>query len=136
MGMNEHESKTLELVVGAAYEVANTMGAGFLEKVYERALARECLLRGLKVRTQVRFRVRYKGYLVGECCGDLVVDDCLLVELKCADGIAKEHVGQCVNYLAASGLETALILNFQRAKVEWRKVFPNDGGAAAERVAG
>jgi GxxExxY protein len=122
MNVDEHESKTLEAVIGAAYEVANHLGGGFLEKVYERSLEHECRLRGLTVRAQVRCPVRYKGRLVGEYVADLVVDGSVVVELKCVDAIAKPHVGQCLNYLKASGLRVALLVNFQRSKVEWRKV--------------
>jgi GxxExxY protein len=64
-----------EAVIGAAFEVANVLGAGFLEKIYERALTRELLLRGLAVRTQVSFPVRYKGQCIGECAADLVVQE-------------------------------------------------------------
>jgi GxxExxY protein len=122
MNVNEHESKTLEAVIGAAYEVANHLGGGFLEKVYERSLEHECRLRGLTVRAQVRCPVRYKGRLVGDYVADLVVDGSVVVELKCVDAIAKPHVGQCLNYLKASGLRVALLVNFQRSKVEWRRV--------------
>jgi GxxExxY protein len=93
MNVNEHESKTLEAVIGAAYEVANHLGGGFLEKVYERSLEHECRLRGLTVRAQVRCPVRYKGRLVGDYVADLVVDGSVVVELKCVDAIAKPHVG-------------------------------------------
>ena len=78
MHTNEHESEReldaiAESVIGAAYEVSNVLGAGFLEKVYERALARESALRGLRVLRQVSFPVSYKGQLVGEYLADLVV---------------------------------------------------------------
>ena len=79
MNMNEQASEKsegiVEAVAGAAYEVGNTLGAGFLEKVYERALARELTLRGLQVKTQVRFPVRYKGLNVGDYYADLVVGE-------------------------------------------------------------
>ena len=121
--MNEHESNPIiEAVVGAAYEVANVLGAGFLEKVYENALTRERLLRGLTVRKQVRFPVIYKAKAVGDYYADLVVADSLVVELKCCECFTREHVAQCINYLGASGIRLGLWVNFQRAKVEWRSV--------------
>jgi GxxExxY protein len=87
MDTNEHESEkadaVIESVIGAAYEVANVLGAGFLEKVYERALTRELGLRGLKVEAQVGYPVLYKGQSVGEYVADLLVGDCVLLELKC-----------------------------------------------------
>jgi GxxExxY protein len=96
MDTNEHESEraddVIESVIGAAYEVSNVLGAGFLEKVYERALSRELALRGLKVEPQVPYAVLYKGQSVGEYVADLLVEDCVLVELKCVDRFAGEHM--------------------------------------------
>lgn len=112
----------VEAVVGAAYEVSNLLGAGFLEKVYERALVRELASRGLKVQSQVTYRVVYKGHCVGEYSADLLVENCLLVELKCVDCLANEHMAQCINYLRASALKLALLINFQKPKVEWKRI--------------
>jgi GxxExxY protein len=124
MNTNEHESlnKLVEAVVGAAYEVSNVLGCGFLEKVYERALARELALRGFHVETQVSYPVAYKQQCVGEYLADLLVEDQLLVELKCADSLSSEHMAQCINYLKASHLKLALLINFQKPKVEWKRI--------------
>ena len=111
-----------EEVVGAAYEVSNTLGAGFLEKVYERALAKELSLRGIPVRPQVPYQISYKGHAIAEYVADLVVDDRLLVEMKCVNALAKEHLAQCLNYLKASNLTLALLINFQHSKVVWQRV--------------
>jgi GxxExxY protein len=85
MNANERESfeVLLEDVVGAAYEVANTRGCGFLEKVYERALAKELILRGRAVAQQTSYSVMYKRALVGEYLADLILDESLILELKC-----------------------------------------------------
>jgi GxxExxY protein len=112
----------VESVVGAAYEVSNVLGAGFLEKIYERALLEELGLRGLRVEAQAPFAVAYKGKHVGTYAADLVVEDRLLVEVKCVDQFSTEHLAQCLNYLKASGLHLALLINFRRPKVEWRRV--------------
>jgi GxxExxY protein len=112
----------VETVIGAAYEVSNVLGAGFLEKIYERALIEELGLRGLRVKAQAPFPVAYKGKHIGTYSADLVVDDRLLVEVKCADQLANEHLAQCINYLKASRLHLALLINFRRSKVEWRRV--------------
>jgi GxxExxY protein len=109
-------------VIGSAFEVANVLGAGFLEKVYQRALSRELVLRGLNVKAQASFPISYKGQHIGDYIADLVVEGKLIVELKCVDCFAKEHLAQCINYLKASGLKLALLINFQRPKVEWRRV--------------
>jgi GxxExxY protein len=124
MNTNEHESlnKLVEAVVGAAYEVSNVLGCGFLEKVYERALARELILRGLRVDTQVSYPVAYKQQCVGEYLADLLVEEQLLVELKCTDSLSSEHMAQCINYLKASHLKLALLINFQKPKVEWKRI--------------
>ena len=112
----------VEAVVGAAYEVSNTLGAGFLEKVYHRALTRELASRGLEVKSQVAYPVDYKGQCVGEYVADLLVEERLLVELKCVDRFANEHIAQCLNYLKAFGLRLALLINFQKPRVEWKRV--------------
>ena len=93
------------MVLGAAFEVSRILGAGFLEKVYERALLRELMMRGVKAKAQVSFPVRYKGH---------IVEERLVVELKCVDRLAGEHFAQCINYLKASSLPAALLINFQR----------------------
>jgi GxxExxY protein len=111
-----------EVVIGSAFEVANVLGAGFLEKVYERAMLRELALRGISAKAQVSFPVCYKGQCVGEYFADLVVEEKLIVELKCVDRIANEHLAQCINYLKAASLPVALLINFQRPKVEWKRV--------------
>jgi len=124
MNVNELESKDplIEVVVGAAYEVSNVLGAGFLEKIYARALLSELRLRGLASKSQVAFPVAYKGQCIGDYVADLVVEDRLIVELKCVDSFSNQHMAQCINYLKASGLKVALLVNFQKPKLEWRRV--------------
>jgi len=117
-----------ESVIGAAYEVSNTLGAGLLEKLYECALVRELTLRRLSVRSQVVYPVTYKELVIGEYTPDLVVEDNLIVELKCVDRFAPTHLAQCLSYLHASGLPLALLLNFQHRKVECRRVSRPDRG--------
>ena len=111
-----------ERVLSAIFEVSNTLGAGFLEKVYERALLRELALRGISATAQASFAVTYKGYSVGEYFADILVEDVLVVELKCVDRLANEHTAQCLNYLKASGRTVCLLVNFQKPKVEWRRI--------------
>jgi len=109
-------------IVGAAYEVGNVLGCGFLEKVYERALLRELILRGLRARCQVSFPVIYKGMAVGDYLADVVVEDQVIVELKCVDTFSNEHLAKCINYLKASGLKMGLLINFQKPRVEWKRI--------------
>src|SRR5690349_25040707 len=100
-------------IIGAVFEVSNSLGAGFLEKVYERALLAELRLRGIRAFGQARFSVRYKGHCVGDYMVDILVEDVVVVELKCVENLSKEHVAQCINYLKASGLTVCLLVNFQ-----------------------
>ena len=116
------ETELTGAVIGAALEVSNVLGAGFLEKVYERAIAAELRLRGIEVETQSRFPVWYKGDLVGDFSPDLVVAGELIVELKCADRLANQHMSQCLNYLRASSFRLALLFNFQHPKLEWKRL--------------
>ena len=109
-------------VLSAVFEVSNTLGAGFLEKVYQRALLRELSFRGIRASAEASFAVIYKGCSVGEYFADLLVEDALVVELKCADRLANEHTAQCLNYLRASGRTVCLLVNFQKPKVEWKRI--------------
>ena len=126
MNANERESEELDSlvksVVGAAYEVSNVLGAGFLEKVYQRALLQELAVRGLKASGQVPFSIVYKGKLIGEYLADIVVEDRLIIELKCVDEFSNEHIAQCINYLKASGRKIALLINFQKPKMQWKRI--------------
>jgi len=111
-----------ETVLSAVFEVSNKLVAGFLEKVYQRALLRELSLRGIRATAEASFALLYKGYSVGEYFADLLVEDVLVVELKCAERLANEHTAQCLNYLRASGRTVCLLVNFQKPKVEWKRI--------------
>jgi len=99
-------------IIGCAFKVHNTLGPGFLEKVYENALRIELEKHGLKVRQQEPIRVTYDGQPVGEFYADLWVQDRIVVELKAAQVLVKQHEVQLVNYLTATGISTGLLLNF------------------------
>jgi GxxExxY protein len=121
--MSSHNIDLLtERVLGAVFEVSNTLGAGFLEKVYQRALLLELRLRGIKALAEVSLSVLYKGQTVGEYFTDLLIENDLVVELKCVDRLTSEHTAQCLNYLRASGRTVCLLINFQRPKVEWKRL--------------
>lgn len=109
-------------ILNAAFEVSNTLGSGFLEKVYHRALAHELTLRHLHVISEQRLTILYKGQTVGDYLPDLLIENKILIELKCADRLAPEHTAQCINYLRATNLEVCLLLNFQHPKLEYRRV--------------
>lgn len=129
MNADEHRSlnELTEKVLGAVFEVSNTLGAGFLEKVYQRALLIELRLRGLRATSEGSFPVKYKGHPVGEYFSDILVEDILVVELKCVERLGNEHMAQCLNYLRASGLALCLLVNFQRPKAEWKRIVSGFG---------
>jgi GxxExxY protein len=121
--MNTDKTNALtERVLAAVFEVSNTLGAGFLEKVYQRALLHEIHLRGMRADVEVSIPVTYKGHRVGEYFADILVEDELVIELKCAEHLSNEHSAQCLNYLKSSGRRFCLLVNFQRPKVEWKRI--------------
>ena len=109
-------------VVGAAMEVHRTLGSGFLESVYEAALAHELALRGIPFEQQKRLLVSYKDQPVGEYVADLIVDGQIILELKAVSGITPAHEAQAHNYLAATGLRLAIILNFGAASLQQKRI--------------
>ena len=111
-----------ERVLGAVFEVPNTLGAGFLEKVYQRALLRELSLLGIRATAEASFTVTYKGHAVGEYFADILAEDVVVVELKCVERLSSQHTAQCLNYLRASGRTVCLLVNFQKPKVEWKRI--------------
>jgi GxxExxY protein len=82
----------------------------------------ELALRGIPATAETSFPVVYKGHSVGEYFADILVEDELVLELKCVERLATEHTAQCLNYLRASGRTVCLLINFQKPKVEWRRV--------------
>jgi GxxExxY protein len=109
-------------VIGCAFIVLNTLGAGFLEKVYENALAYEMREAGLSVIQQMGIKIHYSSVLVGEYFVDLLVNDVLLVELKTVRALDDTHRMQCTNYLKATGLHLCLLLNFGKPRLEIKRV--------------
>lgn len=106
-----------ERVIGAAIDVHRELGPGFLERVYEEAMVHELGLRSIDVACQVELPVMYKG--VQLCCQriDLLVEGCLIVELKAVDGVADSHLAQLVGYLRAMNLPLGVLLNFNERRL-------------------
>jgi len=119
-----HEEIT-SVVIAAYYIVYNTLGYGFLEKVYENALILELQKRGLKVKQQVPIKVYYETQVVGEYYTDILINDLIILELKAVEKIVKAHEYQLVNYLKATNIEVGLILNFGPEAEFKRKIFSN-----------
>ena len=109
-------------IVGAAMEVHRLLGPGFLEAVYEASLAHELELRGVPFERQKRLPVYYKNTLVGEYVADLVVDDQIILEIKSVSALNAAHQAQAHNYLAATGLKLAILLNFGAASLQQKRI--------------
>jgi GxxExxY protein len=108
-------------IIGCAFEVSNEPGPGFLEKLYENALAHELRLAGLAVQQEHGITVRYKGVTIGEYTAGLLVEGSVLVELKAVRALDDIHRAQCLNYLKATGLRVCLLLNFARPRLEMKR---------------
>jgi GxxExxY protein len=111
-----------EKVLGAAFKVLNTLGTGFLEKVYENALSFQLQRIGLSVESQKVFHVKYEGAIVGEYQADLVVAGKVIVECKAISNMDSVHEAQLINYLKASGVHVGLLINFGRPTLQYRRL--------------
>ena len=114
-----------KVVIGCFYTVYNTLGYGFLEKVYENALVIELRQKGLKVQQQFPIEVFYKGNNVGKYFADLLIEDKIILELKAAEMIAQSHLVQLQNYLKASQIELGFVFNFGPQPKFERRIFQN-----------
>lgn len=123
--MYKHSELT-EGIIGAFYAVYNGLGYGFLEKVYENALAIELRRSAHRVEQQHPIQVEYAGEVVGEYYADLVIDGLVIVELKAARQILPEHEAQLLNYLKATHYEVGLLLNFGPKPEIKRRAYANE----------
>lgn len=109
-------------IIGAAFEVHKILGPGFLEAVYQKALAHELKLRGILFYDQVRLPVSYKGELLGEYIADFIVESKIILEIKSVSKLNASHQAQAMHYLAATGNRLALLLNFGTTSLEHKRV--------------
>jgi GxxExxY protein len=109
-------------IIGCAFTVANTLGSGFLEKVYENVLAAELCMAGLAVEQQRGITITYKGIVVGEYFVDLLVENAVLIELKTVRALDRAHRAECINYLRATGRHLCLLLNFGSPRLDFQRV--------------
>jgi GxxExxY protein len=110
-----------EKIIGAAFEVHRQLGSGFLEKVYENAMVRELVDRGLRVATQHPIPVSYKGYLVGSYFADILVENVVICEIKAIETLVPIHETQLLHYLKATGIPVGLLLNFGAPRVQVKR---------------
>lgn len=115
-----------DVTIKSFYKVYNTLGYGFLEKVYENALAIELQKVGLKCQQQQQIAVHYEEQEIGLYFADLVVENCIVIELKAVEALNNHHEQQLLNYLKATELEIGLLLNFGPFPQFVRKIFTNN----------
>jgi len=125
-------SKETDIIINSFYKVYNTLGYGFLEKVYENSLLVELQKNNLLVSQQHPIKVYYDSLIVGEYFADLVVNDKIILELKTARLLSKENEYQLINYLKATGFEVGLLLNFGEKAEFVRKIFTKNNNKSAE----
>ena len=121
MNLLAHEELTQE-IIGSAFEVHNTLGYGFLERVSQKALQAELVARGLSVEIEFPIKVSYKGNPVGEYFADLLVNKTVIVELKTATEYNPKDEPQLLNELKATGMKIGLLINFGRTKVGFKRL--------------
>jgi len=128
MNADEHRSELDRItnrIIGCVYRVSNTLGCGFLEKVYENALVIELRRGGLHLEQQHPIRVFYDNLAIGEFAVDLLVEGRVIVELKAARAFDEVHSAQCMNYLRASNLNVCLLVNFGTPRAQIRRIVSN-----------
>lgn len=119
----QHKEITQE-IIGASFDVFRVLGYGFLERVYQKAMKVELEIRGLKAETEAEIQVWYKGVIVGDYRADILVNNCVLVELKVSPVINLRDEAQLLNELKATGIKVGLLMNFGKQKVEFiRRVY-------------
>ena len=110
----KHQNITKK-IIGAAYKVHNTLGSGFLEKVYQNSLAIELRPLGFLFDIEKPIKVYYRGEIVGDYIADIIVDDKVIIEIKAVKELSSIHEVQLVNYLKATGIEVGLLINFGKS---------------------
>lgn len=113
-------------IIQSFYKVYNSLGFGFLEKVYGNALIIELKKSGLTVEQQRNIKVFYDESPVGEYFADVIVNGAVIIELKAAESLREEHEAQLINYLKATEIEVGLLLNFGKRPEFRRKIFTNE----------
>ena len=115
------EAELTQRILKGAFAVHNTLGCGFLEKIYSNALLVELKQTGLGCEKEEPFKIRYKEIIVGDYCADFILERRVLVELKACAGLEKAHEAQILNYLKASGMRVGLLMNFGKPKLDYRR---------------
>ena len=120
-----YKEKT-ELIINAFYKVYNRLGYGFLERIYHNSFVHELQKNGFNIKSEYPIKVTYDGVLVGDYFADIIVDNCIIIEVKATEQLREEHECQLINYLKATEMEVGLLFNFGRKPTFKRKLFTND----------
>jgi len=123
---NYKHSELTEKIIKAFYKVYNTLGYGFLEKVYENAIYIELEAIGFNIKKQEPIKVYYEGKEVGVYFADLIVNNTIIIELKATEYLIEENESQLINYLKATEMEVGLLLNFGKKPEVKRKIYSNN----------
>jgi GxxExxY protein len=109
-------------IIACVYQVSNSLGCGFLEKVYENSLLIELKNKGLNARQQQSIQIKYAGVVVGDYVCDILVNDSVILEIKAVRTLDQSHQAQCMNYLKATNLSVCLLINFGNPKAEIKRI--------------
>ena len=109
-------------ILSSSFEVMRELGTGFQERVYKNALMIAMRQKGLFVETEKTFEVIFRGHVIGKYSADLVVENVVIVELKCCEKLIGEHQAQLINYLAVARLPIGLLINFKRRRLEYKRL--------------
>ena len=120
--LQQDVNRVTEKIIHCVYRVSNTLGSGFLEKVYENALTIDLQESGLRVVQQHPITVRYNNKPVGDYFADILVEDCVIVETKAVKLLDAVHSAQCMNYLKATGIKVCLLVNFGKPRAEIKRI--------------
>ena len=135
--MEEKDLPHFELtnrVLSSSFEVIKELGPGFAEKVYKNAMLIAMKQKGLEVEVERSYEVIFRNKVIGRYHADLVINQTVIVELKCCETLLKEHQAQLFNYLKVSGLPIGLLINFRRRKLEWKRLQSNETYFDEEKV--
>lgn len=115
-----------ENILACCFDLVKELGSGFLENIYKNALFIAIKQKGLNVTTEKTFEVIFRDHKIGKYIADLIIENLIIVELKCCKSLLPEHQAQLINYLKASGLPVGLLINFGNQKLEYKRLYHPD----------
>jgi len=132
--IKEEQDKITFEIIGCAMEVHSILGCGFQEVIYQRALAKEMILKGLNFQREPEMSIYYKDEMIGTRRVDFLVENIVSVELKAIKILEDVHLAQAVNYLEAFNLQTGLLINFGELKLKYKRLFNNKNKLSEPRL--